>query len=207
MKSFNNLKQSFFLIGLCISLLFSAQAWSEKRPQVKLQTTMGDIYLELYPDKSPIAVENFLKYVDRHFYDGLIFHRVMPRFMIQTGGFGFDFSKKETDDPIKNESANGLSNSCGSVAMARLGDDPDSGSSQFYINVNNNKHLDIGDNEGYTVFGRVIKGLRVAEAISELRRGKHSGQFSNAPNQMVQIIKATRTKGQKIYNTKCAAMR
>ncbi|MCV6620206.1 MAG: peptidylprolyl isomerase [Cellvibrionaceae bacterium] len=207
MKSFNNLKQSFFLIGLCISLLFSTQAWSEKRPQVKLQTTMGDIYLELYPDKSPIAVENFLKYVDRHFYDGLIFHRVMPRFMIQTGGFGFDFSKKETDAPIKNESANGLSNSCGSVAMARLGDDPDSGSSQFYINVNNNKHLDIGDNEGYTVFGRVIKGLRVAEAISELRRGKHSGQFSNAPNQMVQIIKATRTKGQKIYNTKCAAMR
>lgn len=207
MKSFNNLKQSFFLIGLCISLLFSTQAWSEKRPQVKLQTTMGDIYLELYPDKSPIAVENFLKYVDRHFYDGLIFHRVMPRFMIQTGGFGFDFSKKETDDPIKNESANGLSNSCGSVAMARLGDDPDSGSSQFYINVNNNKHLDIGDNEGYTVFGRVIKGLRVAEAISELRRGKHSGQFSNAPNQMVQIIKATRTKGQKIYNTKCAALR
>ncbi|WP_299982767.1 peptidylprolyl isomerase [uncultured Pseudoteredinibacter sp.] len=207
MKPFNNLKQSFFLIGLCISLLFSAQAWSEKRPQIKLQTTMGDIYLELYPDKSPIAVENFLKYVDRHFYDGLIFHRVMPRFMIQTGGFGFDFSKKETDDPIKNESANGLSNSCGSVAMARLGDDPDSGSSQFYINVNNNKHLDIGDNEGYTVFGRVIKGIRVAEAISELRRGKHSGQFSNAPNQMVQIIKATRTKGQKIYNTKCAAMR
>lgn len=207
MKSFNILKHSFFLIGLCISLLFSAQALSEKRPQVKLQTTMGDIYLELYPEKSPIAVENFLKYVDRHFYDGLIFHRVMPRFMIQTGGFGFDFSKKETDDPIKNESANGLSNSCGSVAMARLGDDPDSGSSQFYINVNNNKHLDIGDNEGYTVFGRVIKGLRVAEAISELRRGKHSGQFSNAPNQMVQIIKATRTKGQKIYNTKCAAMR
>ncbi|WP_299769811.1 peptidylprolyl isomerase [uncultured Pseudoteredinibacter sp.] len=207
MKSFKNLKQSFFLIGLCISLLFSAQAWSEKRPQVKLQTTMGDIYLELYPDKSPIAVENFLKYVDRHFYDGLIFHRVMPRFMIQTGGFGFDFSKKETDDPIKNESANGLSNSCGSVAMARLGDDPDSGSSQFYINVNNNKHLDIGDNEGYTVFGRVIKGIRVAEAISELRRGKHSGQFSDAPNQTVQIIKATRAKGQKVYNTKCAAMR
>lgn len=201
----NSLK--VMVITLFAALLFSANSWSEKRPQVKIQTTMGDIYLELYPKKSPIAVENFLKYVDRHFYDGLIFHRVLPRFMIQTGGFGFDFSKKETDEPIKNESANGLTNRCGTVAMARLGDDPDSGSSQFFINVNNNKHLDIGNNEGYTVFGRVIKGIRIAEAISELRRGKHSGQFVDAPNQMVQIVKVKRVKGQKIYNTKCAATR
>lgn len=195
------------LFALIITLAYSDSSWSEQRPQVKMETTMGDIYLELYPKKSPIAVENFLSYADRHFYDGLIFHRVLPRFMIQTGGFGFDFSKKETDEPIKNESANGLKNRCGAVAMARLGKDADSASSQFYINVNNNNHLDIGDNEGYTVFGRVIKGIRIAEAISELRRGKHSGQFSDAPNQMVQVVKISRHKGQKIYNTKCAAAR
>ncbi len=195
------------LITALTTLTLNVNSWGEQRPQVKMQTTMGDIYIELYPEKSPIAVENFLNYVDRHFYDGLIFHRVLPRFMIQTGGFGFDFSKKETDEPIANESANGLKNRCGTVAMARLGKDADSASSQFYINVNNNSHLDIGDNEGYTVFGRVIKGIRIAEAISELRRGKHSGQFSDAPNQLVQVVKITRHKGQKIYHTKCAAAR
>lgn len=199
---------NYFKHVICSLAMFASMASfaAEEKPQVLIKTEMGDIYLELYPEKAPITVANFLNYVDNHFYDGLIFHRVLPRFMVQTGGFRFDYSKKDTEESIVNESNNGLSNSCGTVAMARLGHDVDTASSQFFININNNPHLNAKkDNDGYAVFGKVIKGMRIAEAIGSMKRGMHKGVFQDAPNIPMQILKIKRVEGQKVYKAKCEA--
>jgi peptidyl-prolyl cis-trans isomerase A (cyclophilin A) len=147
-------------------------------PKVALKTSQGEIQLELYPDKAPETVANFLKYVDDGFYDNTIFHRVINGFMVQGGGFGKDMKQKETRGPIKIESKNGLKNETGTIAMARTAD-PNSATAQFFINVKDNAMLDHPkpDGHGYTVFGKVIKGMDTVDkikAVATTRAGPHS---------------------------------
>ena len=136
---------------------------------VKLTTNKGDIVLELYPDKAPKTVANFVQYVNDGFYDGTIFHRVIPNFMIQGGGFDRDLMRKPTREPIENEAANGLKNLRGTIAMARTGD-PHSATAQFFINVQDNPALDYTGPQnsrtwGYAVFGKVIDGMDTVDTI------------------------------------------
>jgi cyclophilin family peptidyl-prolyl cis-trans isomerase len=154
---------------------------------VVLETSLGSITLELDADKAPITVANFLSYVDSQFYDGTIFHRIIPDFMIQGGGMLPGLKEKKTKPPIKNESANGLSNVRGALAMART-NDLDSATAQFYINVvDNSRHL---DRSRYCVFGRVIEGMDVVDRIKEVSTARRSG-FDNVPVQDV-IIQSIR---------------
>jgi cyclophilin family peptidyl-prolyl cis-trans isomerase len=160
-------------------------------PHVTLETSMGNIVLELYPDKAPKSVANFLAYVKAHQYDGTIFHRVIPGFMIQGGGFTPDMQEKPTKAPIKNESNNGLSNERGTISMARL-PGPDTASAQFFINVKDNKALDFQapSKWGYAVFGKVIDGQDVVEKIVNVPTTT-KGHYENVPAEPVKIIKAT----------------
>ena len=137
--------------------------------KVKLQTSMGDIVIELDAEKAPITVENFLNYVTDGFYDGLIFHRVIKGFMIQGGGFTQDMSHKNTKAPIEIESSNGLKNDRGTIAMARTSL-PDSATAQFFINHVDNEFLNYAGpgNPGYAVFGKVIEGIDVVDKIAEV---------------------------------------
>lgn len=159
------------LPGLVLLLLFaSVPARGEESPQpdpqVVIKTSEGDITLRLFPDKSPVTVANFLAYVDAGHYNGTIFHRVIPGFMIQGGGFLPDLTEKPTGDPIVNESRNRLHNIRGTVTMARTSD-PDSAAAQFFINQRTNLRLDWSPGqEGYTVFGEVIDGMPVVDYIS-----------------------------------------
>ena len=152
-----------------------ADGGSPKAPLVVLETTMGDIVLELNPEKAPITVENFLSYVDKGFYDGTIFHRVIESFMIQGGGFDQQMKQKPTAAGIRNESNNGLSNDLYTIAMARRSD-PHSATSQFFINVKNNPDLNPrsprGDGWGYAVFGRVVDGMDVVDRIKSVPTGR-----------------------------------
>ncbi|MDX9766097.1 MAG: peptidylprolyl isomerase [Ectothiorhodospiraceae bacterium] len=149
-----------------------------KYPQIKIETTLGDVVLELYPDKAPLTVENFLAYVKDGFFDGTIFHRVIPRFMIQGGGFTPDMQQKPTRDPIENEADNGLPNVRGTIAMART-PNPHSATAQFFINVNDNDFLNFkGKNAqgwGYAVFGKVVEGMDVVDKIVAVPTGNHAG--------------------------------
>lgn len=160
-------------------------------PVVVMETSKGTMKIELYPDKAPETVANFLRYVDDGFYDGTIFHRVIPRFMIQGGGMLPDMTEKPTRDPIKNESANGLSNNRGTLAMARTGD-PHSATSQFFINHITNVALNRGERDewGYAVFGKVTEGLDVLDAIAQVPTGNKAGH-RNVPNEPV-VIKSVR---------------
>lgn len=183
------------LATLLLSTLFQAlpangnDPASAGQPQVALNTTHGTIVMALYPDKAPATVEHFLETVDRYFYDGLIFHRVVKGFMIQTGGHGYDLQLKESGEAVTNESQNGLNNTRGTVAMARLAD-PDSARTQFFINVVDNPHLDADDDKpGYTVFGKVIDGMEVVDAISEMPVTR-KGTFTHLPVDTVQILSA-----------------
>jgi cyclophilin family peptidyl-prolyl cis-trans isomerase len=174
----------------------SAQDKTEKtKPVVMMKTTLGDIVIELNPEKAPETVKNFLWYVDNKFYDGLIFHRVISNFMIQGGGFTKDMAKKEPKPPIKNEADNGLSNVRGTIAMARTGD-PNSASSQFFINVKDNTPLDFksktsGQTWGYCVFGKVIDGMDTVDKIRDVPT--HSVDvYNDVPVDPVIITKAYR---------------
>lgn len=156
----------------------AAKAPESKAVKVTMETTKGNIELELDAAKAPISVANFVNYAKKGHYNGLIFHRVIPGFMIQGGGFTPDMAQKPTEAPIKNESQNGLKNVRGSIAMARTSV-PDSATSQFYINVKDNNNLDYPsfDGYGYAVFGKVTKGLEVVDAIVAVpteRRGQHA---------------------------------
>jgi peptidyl-prolyl cis-trans isomerase B (cyclophilin B) len=157
-------------------------------PQVELKTNMGVITLELYPDKAPKTVENFLQYVKDGHYKGTIFHRVIPGFMIQTGGFSNDFIEKKTRDSIVNEAANGLKNDAGTVAMARRGD-PNSATAQFFINVVDNEGLNRPnpDGHGYAVFGKVVKGMDVVKKIEAVETGNGPPPHQNVPRKPVVI--------------------
>ena len=138
-------------------------------PQVELKTSQGTLIIELYQDKAPKSVENFLQYVKDGFFSGTVFHRVIPDFMIQGGGFTPDMKRKDTRPPIQNEAANGLKNLTGTLAMART-NDPNSATSQFFINLKDNGFLDYPgrDGAGYAVFGKVVQGLEVVQAIAKV---------------------------------------
>ena len=168
---------------------FSTAAYAEN-PQVKLQTDMGDILLELYPEQAPVSVDNFIKHANDYHYDGLIFHRVIKGFMIQSGGHTFDLTPRESDRaPIINESVNGLSNGRGTISMARTGD-PDSAKAQFFINHRNNKSLNArGSKAGYAVFGSVIKGMDVVDAIADTEVAT-IGMYQNVPVTAIRILTA-----------------
>lgn len=166
----------------------------DKNQQVLLETTEGDILLELLPDKAPETVENFLKYVDDGFYDNTIFHRVIPGFMIQGGGMTARMQEKDTGSPIKNEADNGLQNRRGTIAMARTMD-PHSATAQFFINHADNDFLDFKaptqDGWGYAVFGNVIDGMDVVDKIAKVKTGQ-SGIHSDVPKDTILITKASR---------------
>ena len=141
------------------------------KPVVLLETSLGDIEIQLNANRAPLTVKNFLQYVDSGFYDGTQFHRVIPGFMAQGGGFTADHQQKTTCGSVINESGNGLSNKRGTIAMARMGE-PHSGSSQFFINMVNNQKLDPTlERWGYAVFGQVISGMEVVDAMAEVPTG------------------------------------
>ena len=143
-------------------------------PVVVMETSLGTIKVELDAKNAPISTENFLRYVDRKFYDGTIFHRVIKGFMIQGGGYTADMSEKPTDPPIKNESTNGLKNDRGSIAMART-NELDSATGQFFINVVDNGMLNYPINGGYAVFGKVTEGMDVVDKIRAVPTGMRDG--------------------------------
>ncbi|WP_457676432.1 peptidylprolyl isomerase [Thiolapillus sp.] len=157
---------------------------------ITLKTNKGDIVIELDEEKAPISSANFKQYVEDGFYDGLIFHRVIPGFMIQGGGFMPDMMQKATREPIENEAKNGLSNVKYSIAMARTMD-PHSASAQFFINTKDNSFLDYPgqDGWGYAVFGKVVEGMDVVDAIEKVPTGNKAGH-SDVPVEPVIIEKA-----------------
>jgi cyclophilin family peptidyl-prolyl cis-trans isomerase len=161
-------------------------------PRVTISTSKGEIVIELYPDKAPLSVKNFLAYVNEKFYDGTIFHRVIPGFMIQGGGFTADMRQKPTTHgQVKNEAGNGLSNARGTLAMART-NVPDSATCQFFINLKDNTFLDRAqaqDGWGYTVFGKVVSGMEVVDSIAGVPTGTKAG-MSDVPTQTVTITGA-----------------
>lgn len=161
-------------------------------PQVLMKTSMGDIVIELYPEKAPKTVANFLKYVDDNFYSNLIFHRVIGNFMIQGGGFDKDMRQKATNAPIPIESKNGLKNDIGWIAMARTSV-PDSATAQFFINTANNASLNYPspDGHGYAVFGKVIKGQDTVDKIAKVRTGR-AGPHGDVPIDPIVIESVTR---------------
>jgi peptidyl-prolyl cis-trans isomerase A (cyclophilin A) len=178
-------------LGFCVS---AGQAGDNKNPIVVMDTSMGKVTIELLEDKAPITVKNFLQYVDDKFYDGTIFHRVIPDFMIQGGGFEPGMKEKKTRGTIKNEAGNGLANERGTLAMART-PDPDSASAQFFVNVVYNKGLDrknAADKFGYAVFGKVVQGMEVVDKIQRVDTGE-KGRFDDVPLTDV-VIRSIRRK-------------
>ena len=193
-NSTRNLKMKMQHALLATTLLLGAQM-SLAATQVTMKTSMGDIQIELDDEKAPISTKNFVQYVKTGFYKGTIFHRVIPGFMIQGGGFTADMTQKETNPPIKNEAKNGLKNARGTIAMARTGV-VDSATSQFFINLVNNNMLDHGARDyGYAVFGKVTKGMDIVDKIAKqptTRKGMHA----NVPAQTITIrdVKVIKTK-------------
>ncbi len=185
-----NMMKIFFVLLCVFALSSNAQA---NGPKVKLETNMGNIIIQLDEINAPISTANFLSYVKDGFYDGLIFHRVIPNFMIQGGGFTPNLSQKATRATIKNEADNGLKNKKYTIAMART-NDPHSASSQFFINTKDNNHLDYtrssGSGWGYAVFGKVIEGQEVVDAIGKVQTTK-KGFYSDVPTQNIVITKAS----------------
>ena len=198
--------KNYILLGILLLALFGCasqqpannaqpasngtQQTSSGNTVVVLETSKGNIEIELYADKAPVTVDNFLMYVNEHFYDGTVFHRVMDGFMIQGGGFTPEGVERFTRDPIVLESNNGLHNGIGYVAMARTGD-PNSATSQFFINVADNSMLDYSgpDNPGYAVFGKVISGMDVVNTIKSVPVSSR-GYSENWPVEDVLIIRA-----------------
>lgn len=185
------MKLKTLFIGI---LVFCGISLYAANPVVVMKTSMGDVEIELYPDKAPATVTNFLSYVDKKFYNGTIFHRVIGNFMIQGGGFTRGMNQKATSSPVKNEAGNKLSNTRGTIAMART-QDPHSATAQFFINVVDNRFLDYRspapEEFGYCVFGRVTKGMDVVDKIRSVETGNR-GMFQNVPVSDVVIISITR---------------
>ena len=182
------------LVGFALPLGVSAEeagSGAQDAVKVKLETSLGEMVLELYPAKAPESVKNFLAYVDEGFYDGTIFHRIVPGFVIQGGGYDANMLEKPTKAPIRNEAGNGLANNRYTVAMARTSD-PHSATSQFYINLVNNQALNYksatSDGFGYAVFGKVVSGQEVADKIAAVQTRQ------SIPVEPVVIVKAERVK-------------
>ncbi|MBL7211899.1 MAG: peptidyl-prolyl cis-trans isomerase [Desulfobacteraceae bacterium] len=189
------MRTRLILIFLILTLLapLSAVGAGSKNPQVVLETSMGNIVLELFPGQATKTVDNFLGYVRWGHYDGTVFHRVIPNFMIQGGGLSSDMKEKSTGMSIENEADNGLKNKRGTVAMART-QDPHSATAQFFINIKDNKFLDhkarTSKGWGYTVFGKVVEGMDVVDAIAKVKTGT-KGSYQDVPLEPVVIVKAT----------------
>jgi len=184
-------------IGL---LLMTMQAYSSDAnlPVVALKTNMGTITLELYPDKAPKTVANFLRYVKEDFYANTLFHRVIKDFMIQGGGFTPNYQQKPTHEPIENEADNGLEHVPGTLAMART-QDPHSATAQFFINVNNNNFLNHSSKTvqgwGYTVFGKVTEGMDIVNKISQIKTGQGGPFPTDVPQQPIVIENIQQLEG------------
>jgi len=190
-----NPRRKFVTVMAALSLSGAlGMAHAADAPQVALKTSMGEIVMELYPEKAPKSVENFLRYVKDGQYNGTIFHRVINGFMIQGGGFDANMQQKPTREPIPNEAKNGLKNGPYTVAMARTAA-PHSATSQFFINVTSNGMLDYPghDGWGYAVFGKVVKGTEVVDKIRQVKTGS-SGMHSDVPTTPVVIESAAVVK-------------
>ena len=178
------------------AMLTGMQALAAENPKVVLDTSKGKIVLALYPEKAPETVKNFLNYVDQKFYDGTIFHRVIPNFMIQGGGFTADMQRKPTGAPIKNEADRGLKNERGTIAMARTGD-PHSATAQFFINTADNDFLNHKSKTqqgwGYAAFGKVVEGMDTVDAISAVKTTAR-GPYRDVPVEPVVIKSARRVE-------------
>lgn len=185
------IKALLLSVTLLMTNFASAADAPTANPRIVIKTSEGDITLQLFADKAPVTVANFLSYLDRGFYNGTVFHRVIPNFMIQGGGFGPDMKEKETGDPIANESDNRLSNTRGTIAMARTSN-PDSATSQFFINQRTNDRLDWAEGrEGYTVFGEVIQGMDIVDFITTSPTGNVAG-MGDVPLQAIVIKEIVR---------------
>jgi peptidyl-prolyl cis-trans isomerase A (cyclophilin A)/peptidyl-prolyl cis-trans isomerase B (cyclophilin B) len=180
----------FSAFALSFSLTALAANSPASYPQVEIKTSLGKVVLELYPDKAPKTVDNFLRYVKDGHYTGTIFHRVIPGFMVQGGGFDKTFKQKPTRPPVENEAGNGLRNEIGTVAMARTMD-PHSATAQFFINVANNTFLNHTSptprGYGYTVFGKVIEGMDVVNRIAAVSTGSGGPFPSDVPKEAIVI--------------------
>jgi peptidyl-prolyl cis-trans isomerase A (cyclophilin A) len=174
------MKKLFAALAALATLLATVPVWAAN-PMVEMKTNFGIIQIELYADKAPKAVDNFLRYTKDGFYNGTIFHRVIDGFMIQGGGFDLGLKEKATRAPIENEAKNGLKNQIGTLAMARK-PDPNSATAQFFINLVNNDNLDFPsfDGWGYAIFGKVTQGMDVVNKISKVRTGS-VGKYENVP--------------------------
>lgn len=196
MRKYLHLPQ-LILISLLLCLSLSSRAAAMSGPEVDIHTTKGDIIVELFPDKAPKTVANFLQYVDSGFYNNTLFHRVIDGFMIQGGGFTPQFKRKATRPPIINEADNGLKNLRGTIAMARTAD-PQSATAQFFINVVDNPFLDFKNKTprgwGYAVFGKVVKGMDVVDAIKSVPTGPGGPFQRDVPTTPVIILSITRLK-------------
>jgi peptidyl-prolyl cis-trans isomerase B (cyclophilin B) len=185
------LKKLITLIFITL-LSFNTYAENSMNPKVKLTTNMGDIVLELDAEKAPVTVENFLNYVKNGHYNGLIFHRIIPNFMVQGGGLEPGMKERPNLSPIQNEADNGLKNDKGTIAMART-NEPHSATSQFFINLKDNDFLNHTDKDqrgwGYTVFGQVVEGIDVVDTMGTAQTGTVAGQ-GDVPNEDVLLIKA-----------------
>jgi peptidyl-prolyl cis-trans isomerase A (cyclophilin A) len=181
------------LTGITLAIALSGQAIAADQPKVLIKTNLGNIEVELNAQKAPISSKNFLAYVDSGFYKGTIFHRVIPSFMIQGGGFDKNMVEKPTLAPIKNEANNGLKNDRGTIAMART-QIVDSATSQFFINHQNNAMLDHGARDyGYAVFGKVTKGMDIVDKIAATKTTSKA-MYQDVPVQAVTILDVQRFK-------------
>ena len=184
------MKTTTLLFSAALMLGITTASAQGSAPRVALETTLGRIVIELAPKEAPKTVDNFLTYVKAGHYDGTVFHRVIPTFMIQGGGFSADMTERPTRAPIPLESRNGLKNDRGAVAMARRGD-PNSATAQFFINVVDNPRLDYPsfDGNGYAVFGKVVEGMDVVDKIKDVPTGSRGGH-QNVPETPVTIKSA-----------------
>lgn len=196
MKLLKTLFCSIFLTAALTMALHAEEQASTQPVTVVITTSKGDITLELYPDKAPLSVENFLQYVEDDFYAGTIFHRVIDGFMIQGGGFSPEMRKKPTRGPIKNEASNGLKNDRGTIAMARTAN-PNSATAQFYINLVDNSPLNYSSarNPGYAVFGKVTSGMAVVDKMAKVATGS-KGHYQNVPKETILIEKVVVKKAE-----------
>lgn len=182
------------LTGLALAALAGPVLANDAAPQVKFETSLGSFTVEVYPDKAPKTVENFLLYVKTKQYDGTIFHRVIPNFMVQGGGYNAKYEEKITRPPVPLEAQNGLKHETGTIAMART-NDPNSAKAQFFVNVKENTSLNAkGPSDGYTVFGRVVSGMETINKIRDVPTGSGGPFATDAPKTPVVINSATLVK-------------
>ena len=193
-KPWNFLGRRTALSALALMAIASPVFAADAAPQVKFETSMGSFVVEVYPDKAPKTVENFLLYVKTKQYDGTIFHRVIPNFMVQGGGYTVKYDEKIARPPIPLEALNGLKHEAGTIAMART-NEPNSARAQFFVNVKENPFLNAkGSSDGYTVFGRVVSGMETINKIRDVPTGSGGPFPTDVPKTPVLINSATLVK-------------